>query len=65
MKKTILKLENVEILKANELKNISGSGYHNNMVDYCCEYNYEDGTCIYMIQVPRFSEVDPQQYCYN
>ncbi len=62
MKKTILKLKNVEILKTYELKRINGSG--TGMVDYCCEYNYEDGTCSYMIQVPRFSEVDPQQYCY-
>ncbi|WP_136668981.1 hypothetical protein [Flavobacterium sp. H122] len=65
MKKTILKLKNVEILGTNELKQVCGSGYNGNMVDYCCEYNYEDGTCIYMIQVPRFSEVHPQQYCYN
>lgn len=64
MRKTILKLQNLEILSASELRKISGSGYPGNMVDYCCEYNYEDGTCVYMIQVPRFSEVDPQQYCY-
>lgn len=63
MKKTILKVEKVQLLKADELKKISGAG-HINKVPYCCEYNYEDGSCVYWIYVPEESPVHPQEYCY-
>jgi hypothetical protein len=63
MKKKILNINSAQVLNVAQLKNISGSG-HSNKVPYCCEYNYEDGSCVYWTYVPEESPIHPQEYCY-